>query len=106
MAHLCRKTYTVFLRAKLSACSGIPYTCSTPGKEISKPTEQGPWNIKTKNLQIITKSQGCLLKEHHKLQAKKIDTQPASWRHVRLYVRVTHPGYRNPVLRMLRLPGF
>lgn len=78
MAHLCWKTYTVFLRAKLSACSGIPYTCSTPGKEISKPTEQGPWNIKTKNLQIIAKRQGCLLKEHHKLQAKKFDTQPAS----------------------------
>ena len=36
--------YTVVLRAKLSACSGIPYTCSTPRKEMSKPTEQGPKN--------------------------------------------------------------
>ena len=53
MPDLCQMTYTVFLRAKLSACSGIPYTCSTPGNEISKPTEQGPWNIKTTQLQCI-----------------------------------------------------
>ena len=26
----------------MSACSGIPYTCSTPGKEMSIPTDVGP----------------------------------------------------------------
>lgn len=27
---------------RLSACSGIPYTCSMPGREKSKPTDVGP----------------------------------------------------------------
>jgi len=25
-----------------SACSGIPYTCSYPGNEMSIPTDEGP----------------------------------------------------------------
>ena len=35
-------THLVVLRARESACSGIPYTCSTPGNEMSIPTELGP----------------------------------------------------------------
>ena len=35
-------THLVSLSASESACSGIPYTCSTPGKTISIPTELGP----------------------------------------------------------------
>ena len=34
--------YLVDLSARLSACSGIPYTWLTPGKDTSTPTELGP----------------------------------------------------------------
>ena len=43
-------THTVVLRAKVSACSGIPYTCSTPGNDMSKPTEQGPKESKCQKI--------------------------------------------------------
>ena len=36
------EAYFVVLRRKVSACSGMPYTCSTPGKEISMATALGP----------------------------------------------------------------
>lgn len=51
----------------------------------------------------IATSQGCLLKAHHKLQPKYVNTQPSSWKHI--HVQVTHPGCRNAVFSMLSLPG-
>ena len=38
------KTCLVTFKASESACSGIPYTCSDPGKDTSSPTELGPIN--------------------------------------------------------------
>lgn len=35
-------THSVTFSLRLSACSGIPYTCSMPGREKSKPTDVGP----------------------------------------------------------------
>lgn len=35
-------THSVTFSLRLSACSGIPYTCSIPGKEKSRPTDVGP----------------------------------------------------------------
>lgn len=39
-------TYFVVFKAMESACSGIPYTCSKPGKEMSIPIDEGPENMK------------------------------------------------------------
>lgn len=35
-------THSVTFSRRFSACSGIPYTCSMPGREKSKPTDVGP----------------------------------------------------------------
>ena len=34
--------HSVGFKANASACSGIPYTCSTAGKDISNPMDEGP----------------------------------------------------------------
>lgn len=67
------------------------------------------WNVQTNRARTlkmkfdqnqkltIATSQGCLLKAHHKLQPKYVNTQlqPSSWKHI--HVQVTHPGCRNAV---------
>ena len=40
-------TDLVVLSSNVSACSGIPYTCSTPGNEISMATALGPEELKS-----------------------------------------------------------